>query len=302
MGCVRDLPSLNALHAFETVARHRSFKRAASELGVTPTAVSHQVRLLEESVRRPLLRRRPRPVSLTEAGAQLFPVLRDGLDAVARTIDALRSPGRVPPLRVTTTNAFAHRWLVPRLPLWRAARPDVPLEVVGDDAILDLRADEADVAVRYARSAPSDGPSVEILRDRFYPVCAPSLLREAPVRHPRDLRRHTLIHLGWPPGPDAPTWGRWLAHARARFPEVPEIDLARGPSFKEELHGIEAVIAGQGIAVCSDVLVGDELRAGSLVKAIDLPLPGLGFYVVRREGSPREPLVLAFLEWLRAVA
>lgn len=299
---MRDLPSVTALQAFEAAARHGSFKRAARELGVTPTAVSHQIRLLEEALGQPLFRRRPRPVTLTEAGARLFPVLREGLDAFAKEVAGIRRGAERRPLRVTTTNAFAHRWLVPRLPRWRETRPDVPLDVVGDDAVLDLRAGEADLAIRYARTAPKEGPSHEIARDQFHPVCTPSLLAEKPVRRPRDLARHTLIHLGWPPDPHAPTWRHWLARARASFPDLPELDLSKGIAFEEELHGIEAAIAGQGIAICSDVLVGRELADGTLVQVFDLPLPGYGFYLVYREDSPREPLVLDFLEWIRAVA
>lgn len=299
---MRDLPSLTSLAAFESAARHRSFKTAARELGVTPTAVSHQIRILEDAVGRRLFRRRPRPITLTEAGTKLFPVLEEGLDAFAEAVAAIRRDEEGRPLRVTTTNAFAHRWFVPRLPLWRAERPEVALEVLGDDAVLDLEADEADLAIRYARTPPSEGPSHEILRDRFYPVCTPSLLADRPVRHPGDLADHTLIHLGWPPDPNSPTWERWFAHARSQFHDLPEIDLSRGMSFREELHGIEAVIAGQGISVCSDVLVSAELRTGRLVKVFDLPLPGFGFYLVYRRGSPREPLILAFLEWLQSVA
>lgn len=299
---MRDLPSLTSLAAFEAAARHRSFKAAARELGVTPTAVSHQIRLVEEAVGRRLFRRRPRPVTLTEAGASLFPVLEEGLDAFAEAVAAIHREEGGRTLRVTTTNAFAHRWLVPRLPLWRDEHPEIDLDVVGDDAVLDLEADEADLAIRYARTPPSDGPSHEILRDRFYPVCSPSLLADRPVRHPADLARHTLIHLGWPPDSHSPTWERWLAHARSRFPDLPEIDLSRGMRFREELHGIEAVIAGQGVAVCSDVLVGTELRAGSLVVVFDLPLSGFGFYVVYRKSSPQAPRILDFLEWLRSIA
>lgn len=299
---MRHLPSLTALAAFEAAARHRSFKRAAQELGVTPTAVSHQIRLLEEAVGQRLFRRRPRPVEFTEAGARLYPVLREGLDAFAEAVAAIRGEAVQRPLRVTTTNAFAHRWLVPRLAAWREAHPEVGLEVVGDDRVLDLEADEADLAIRYARTAPGDGPSHEILRDRFYPVCTLDLLAERPVRHPRDLAGHTLIHLGWPPDPEAPTWARWLSHARTAYRDLPALDLSQALHFREELHGIEAALGGHGIAVCSDVLVGAELERGALVKVFDLPLPGLGFHLVYRRGSAREPLVHAFLDWLRAAA
>src|SRR5262245_20412683 len=115
-GRTRRLPPLIELRAFEAAARHMSFRLAASELGVTPTAISHQIRLLERYCGRSLFRRRPRPLVLTEAGSRLFPTIREGLETFAAAIAAVRARDERRPLRVTTTNAFASRWLVPRLP------------------------------------------------------------------------------------------------------------------------------------------------------------------------------------------
>src|ERR1700756_2244634 len=117
----RHLPPLTALRAFEAAARNMSFQAAAAELAVTPTAISHQIRELEVACGTALFRRRPRPRSLTRAGARLYPVLQASFDAMEAGIAALREAEERRPLRATTTNAFAHRWLVPRLPLWRAA-------------------------------------------------------------------------------------------------------------------------------------------------------------------------------------
>jgi len=144
------------LRALDAAARHLSFKRAAAELGVTPTAISHQIRLLERYCGRALFRRRPRPLSLTEAGARLFPIIRGGLEAFATAIAAVKHDGDTQPLRVTMTNAFASRWLVPRLPRWRKVRPNAPLDVIGTDSVLDLHAGDADVAIRYARTLPTE--------------------------------------------------------------------------------------------------------------------------------------------------
>ena len=141
---MRRLPPLKALRAFEAAARHMSFKAAADELGLTPTAISHQIRTLEDSLARALFRRRPRPLALTAAGVALFPVLRDGLDAFAEAVALVRDGSSQSKLRVTTTNAFAARWLLPRLPAWRAAHPDIIMEVIGTDAVIDLVAGDAD--------------------------------------------------------------------------------------------------------------------------------------------------------------
>ncbi len=298
---MRKLPPLGALRAFEAAARHLSFKAAAEELGVTPTAISHQIRQLEESCGRRLFHRRPRPLALTASGEVLFPVLRQGLDSFAAAMAGIAGEAAARPLRVTTTNAFAHRWLVPRLRLWRQAHPDIALDITGTDAVTDLPAGEADLAIRYQRHPPAGLIAHELFRDDFWPVCSPDLLAAAPIRRPADLARHTLIHMHWQPWePSAPTWRRWLDAARGDDPE-----LATGMdtlSFREELHAIEAVIAGQGVAILSDVLVAPELADGRLVKALDLKLPGFGFYLAYVAGHPRRAVIEAFHAWARAVA
>lgn len=294
------LPPLIELRAFDAAARHLSFKKAAAELGVTPTAISHQIRLLEQYCGRALFRRRPRPLSLTEAGARLFPVIRDGLEAFAEAIVAVKRDGDRQPLRITTTNAFASRWLVPRLPRWRKLRPDAPLDVIGTDSVLDLHAGDADVAIRYARTAPTDGIAKEFLSDAFWAVCNPKLLA-SDLRRAADLRRHVLVHCYWSPSDlAAPTWQRWLAAARSKWRDVPDFKEMDHLSFREELHAIEAVIAGQGIGIFSDVLVANELATGTLVKAFNVSLPGYRFYVVRRHGHPREKIIQAFSTWLQS--
>jgi LysR family glycine cleavage system transcriptional activator len=298
---MNKLPPLIELRAFDAAARHLSFKKAAAELGVTPTAISHQIRLLERYCGRALFRRQPRPLSLTEAGARLFPIIRDGLEAFAIAIATVKRDGDKQPLRVTTTNAFASRWLVPRLPRWRKVRPNAPLDVIGTDSVLDLHAGDADVAIRYARTLPTDGIAKEFLSDSFWPVCNRELLASGP-KSAAGLRGHVLVHCYWSPSDlGAPTWQRWLEVARSKWRDVPEFKDMDHLSFREELHAIEAVIAGQGIGIFSNVLVAHELAAGTLVKAFDVSLPGYRFYVVRRPGHPREKTIQAFAAWLQSV-
>jgi LysR family transcriptional regulator, glycine cleavage system transcriptional activator len=297
---MNKLPPLIELRAFDAAARHLSFKQAAAELGVTPTAISHQIRLLERYCGRALFRRRPRPLTLTEAGARLFPIIRDGLESFVIAVAAVKGDGDRQPLRVTTTNAFASRWLVPRLPRWRKLRPKAPLDVIGTDGILDLRAGDADVGIRYARTVPTDGITEEFLSDSFWPVCKPELLASG-LKRAADLRGHVLIHCWWSPCDlAAPTWQRWLDTARRKWRDVPESKDMDHLSFREELHAIEAVIAGQGIGIFSDVLVAREIAAGTLVRPFDLCLPGYRFYVVRTSGHPRERTIQAFATWLRS--
>lgn len=297
------LPPLVELRAFDAAARHLSFKKAAEELHVTPTAISHQIRLLERYCGCALFRRRPRPLSLTDAGARLFPAVRGGLEAFAAAIGAIKREGDQQPLRVTTTNAFASRWLVPRLPGWAKLHPGTPLEVIGTDSVLDLRAGDGDVAIRYAtsRTVPTDGIADELLCDMFWPVCSPRLRSSGHLKRPADLKKHVLVHCYWQPADrDPPTWQKWLAVARRKWRDTPEFEDMQHLSFREELHAIEAVIAGQGIGVFSDVLVARELAAGTLVKAFDLSLAGYAFYVVRRAGHPREKAIQVFSAWVQS--
>ena len=298
---MKKLPPLIELRAFDAAARHLSFKKAAAELGVTPTAISHQIRLLEQYCGRPLFRRRPRPMSLTEPGARLFPVIRDGLEAFATAIAAVKRDHNKQPLRVTTTNAFASRWLVPRLPRWRKEHPNTPLDVIGTDNVIDLNAGDADVAIRYARASPTDGITKEFLSDRFWPICSPDLLSSG-LNRVADLRKHVLVHCHWSPSDlGAPTWQSWLAVARSKWRDVPELKDVDHLSFREELHAIEAVIAGQGIGIFSNVLVAHELAAETLVKAFDVSLPGYHFYLVYPPGHPREKPIESFSTWLQSV-
>jgi LysR family transcriptional regulator, glycine cleavage system transcriptional activator len=297
---MRTLPPLSELRAFDAAARHLSFKKAADELGVTPTAISHQIKLLEDYCGLPLFRRWPRPVILTDAGSSLFGVVRSGLDSISSAFATLREAANHRPLRVSATNAFAGRWLVPRLPDWSQIHPNCALEVIGTDDVLDLSTGEADVSIRYAFRRPSGLVVHELFHDRFYPICSPDLLSDAaPIRRPSDLLRFPFIHCLWPAwSPEAPTWRRWSLMARHVDPGFPEVGETGAMNFREELHAIEAVVAGQGISILSDVVVARELESGALVKALDLSLSGLGFYLVHVPGHPRQGTIETFLHWM----
>ncbi|MGE0716996.1 MAG: LysR substrate-binding domain-containing protein [Alphaproteobacteria bacterium] len=300
---MRSLPPLSELRAFEAAARHLSFRNAAAELGVTPTAISHHVRSLERYCGQALFHRRPRPLALTSAGQRLFPALREGFDRFADAIAVLR-PGPAGRLRVTATNAFAARWLVPRLPDLRRAHPSLHLEIHGTDALLDLTAGEADVAIRYAVTAPDGLASIELMRDTFHVVGAPRLLRDSRLPlTPRRLARFPIIDYDWPPADaNAPTWPRWEEAARDRYRAVPVIARADCLRFREEAHAIEAVIAGQGLALLSDVLVAREFADGTLVRASPVTLPGYGFHLTWRAAHPAKRAIARFAGWAAAAA
>lgn len=261
---------------------------------MTATAVSHQIAALESYCGQSLFRRRPRPVRLTEAGERLFPMIRDGLDLLAAGLERIADSGPATRrLCVTTTNAFAARCLVPMLPLWRQENPAVELEVIGTDAVVDLRAREADVALRYARDMPRDGIALELTRDRFHVVAAPSLLGPKGAKSWRSLPR---IAYDWLPGDmKAPTWERWESVAGARAGAKGRVAMR----FREELHAIGAVVAGQGVAICSDLLVRKELSEGLLVVLSPVTLEGYGLYLVTLPDKATDSKVQVFCSWMR---
>jgi LysR family glycine cleavage system transcriptional activator len=296
---MRKLPPLTELRAFEAAARCRSFKLAAAELGVTPTAVSHQIKLLEAYCGQALFRREPRPITLTWAGEQLFPVLRDGFGSFVEALNVVRSRGTATRLRLTTTNAFAARWLVPRLQQFRKAHARLKLEIVSSDEVLSLENDEADISIRYVRSTPADGPSFELIRDSFHVVGAPKLVGKPRKRlNPVELAGYPLIEAGWRSNDaEAPTWRQWQAAARKYHQHVPDLSDLVSLNFREELHAIEAAVSGQGIAICSDVLVAPELASGALLKLTNVTMPGCAFHIVHRASHPKMAAIKAFVAW-----
>jgi LysR family glycine cleavage system transcriptional activator len=300
---MRELPPLTELRAFEAAARHMSFKLAAAELGVTPTAISHQIKLLELHCGLSLFRRRPRPLALTWAGELLFPAVRDGFEIFGEALATVRGGAASGRLRITATNAFAARWLVPRLPRWREAHPCLKLDIAGTDTVLDLQAGEADIAIRYAVKPPTDGPYTELLRDTFVVVASPKLVgTSAKMLNPVELSRLPLVETEWSPtDKHAQTWRRWQVAARARHQNVPDLAALAILSFREELHAIEATIAGHGVGICSDALVGADLASGALVQVSRITLTGYGFYIVHRAGSPKLASIRAFVAWARKV-
>lgn len=298
---MRKLPPLTELRAFEAAARHLSFKLAAAELGVTPTAISHQLKLLERHCGQPLFRRRPRPLALTRAGQQLFPVVREGFATFAEALGKIRGGGASGRLGLTATNAFTARWLVPRLPHWREMYPRLKLDIIGTDAVLDLDSGDVDLAIRYARKPPVTGASVELFRDEFYAVASPRLVgHSGRLLRPAELSRLPLIEAEWPADdPDAPRWESWQRAARRRHRTASDVTMVPSISFREELHAIEAAISGQGVAICSTVLVAPELAHGALVPVSRVKLSGYGFYIVHRAEHPKMDLIKAFTSWAR---
>ena len=286
----RQLPPLNALRAFEAAGRHLSFTKAADELHVTPAAISHQVKALEERLGIKLFHRRNRSLLLTEAGQAYLVPLRDAFERLAAATDRLVARDRTGTLTVSALSSFAATWLVPRLKRFRELHPDIDVRLSASDHLVDFAREDVDVAVRYGRG---DWPGLcveRLLTEDIFPVCSPKLLEGAhPLRRPQDLGHHTLLH-----DEMRISWRMWLLAAG-----VEGVDPDRGPSFNHSSMVIEAAVDGQGVALGRSVLVDAELASARLVKPFEISLPAeYAYYIVCPDASAERPKVRAFRDWL----
>ena len=295
------LPPLNALRAFEAAARHASFARAAAELHVTPAAISHQVKALEEHLGVALFRRLPRGLVPTDQGRAFLPELTKGFAHLARAVQEVGATGLGGPLTVSVLPSFAALWLVPRLQGFYDAYPDVEVRVHGDANPVDFaREPDVHLAVRSGLGHYPSLSSKLLMRDEVFPVCAPALLnRPQPLRRLDDLRHHTLLHdVQISPSEPSLTWRRWLRDAG-----VAGADPERGPKFTDSIMLIEAAVRGQGVALGHTALVADHLASGRLVRPLPVSRTAEhAYYIVMPEANAHLPRVRAFVQWLEEQA
>ena len=289
--CDATPPALAALRAFEAAARLLSFKRAAAELLVTPTAISHQVRQLEAAIGARLFERRTRQVHLTAEGQVLLPVLREGFDSFARVVEGLSRKQRRMTVTISATPAFAAKWLVPRIADFRNARPDIDLTVLASLELVDLVSGGADLALRYG-NGPYPGLIAEPLSIDGCNVANPLL----GIKKPSDLKAATLLHSDWHRSdPRNPTWRHWL-----KLAGIEGVDPRTGVRFSDETHAIQAAVAGTGIALHSLLLVAAEIATGTLVVPFGPEIAGFTLHLVRGRERPVTEAMEAVQAWLRA--
>ncbi|QNA83637.1 transcriptional regulator GcvA [Sphingomonas sp. So64.6b] len=287
----RRLPPLAALRAFEAAARHLSFRKAAEELAVTPTAISHQIRLLEEVLGMALFVRQVRRVGLTEAGRRLYPTLRDGFDAFAQAIADLSPQRRRKAVTLTATTLFTARRLLPALDSFRSDHPQFDLRLHASDELVDLASGVADIAVRYG-AGPFNGLVAEpLLSECFGILCSPGLQ----LSSPEDLKRATLLHVEWSRPDLAPDWRRW-----AKLAGMADLAVEKGPRFNHDGHVLQAAVAGHGVAISSLVLAAPEIDAGLLVHPFGPVIEGETYHVVATPENIACADVQAVRDWLKA--
>jgi len=304
------LPPLNALRAFEVAARHLSFKNAARELCVTPTAISHQIKMLEDFLELALFRRLTRSLELTEEGEAMLPKVREGLASFAAAVESARARQPQSRLIVLAPPSFAARWLVPRLKRLYALAPELSLHLVGSLNTIENAEAEATLAYESVDLREGDSPLAICFGSGEYPgfradrlfasdyvaVCSPRLLEgEHPLRHPVDIRHHTLIHDHTIANERArPSWEEW-----ARLAGVTGVDTDAGPHFRDSGLALVAAIDGLGIALASKPLAAAEIAAGRLVAPFKVAVQQpYAYYLLAPEAIAGRPEVETFRRWL----
>ena len=295
------LPSLNGLRAFEAAARHMSFTLAAEELNVTQTAVSHQIRRLEEYFSKPLFIRRNRNLELTPDAAEYLAVISRAFDGLRAGTDKFVEEQDSGILTITTVTSFAVKWLIPKLAEFQALHPDIEVRISTSLNIVDLQHDGIDLAIRFGAG---DWPGMvvdHLLEEDIFPVCSPGLLegRHA-LKSPQDLVHHTLLHTTNRPD----NWRLWLT--AAGVPTDPEdenhIDPVNGPIFDQFLITIQAAVDGLGVAIVSGEYVERDLEEGRLVRPFDVSLPTqAAYYLVSPRETAEAPKIKVFRAWLQGL-
>lgn len=289
---------LTALRALEAAARHLSFTKAAEELGVTPAAISNQIKALETQHGVLLFHRLTRAVVLTEAGQAVWPLLRQGFDKLSSAANRLQTLKGSGVLTVSVLPFFAAKWLVPRLDRFYQAYPDIDVRLDATMRTVDLTREPVDVCVRLGQGTYPGLNVVKLMDEQAFPVCSPRLLKEgAPLATPSDLYHHTLLHVESDEF-SFPGWDTWLSAAG-----VEDVDATRGPRFNQLGLQVQAAVEGLGVALASKVLVRDDLFAGRLLQPFDFEIEtNLAYYALCRNEAAVQPLVVAFWDWIVAEA
>ena len=293
----RDVPPLNVLAAFEAAARHHSFARAADELHVTDSAISHRIRLLEEHVGAKLFLRTRSGLVLTGKGTGYLAAVQTALATLKDAAAALaRDSRRV--VRISIGPALARNWLVARLGEFYRLHSGIDLEIsatkLSGKKMTVLNSGEADIAIRFGTRAEWNGyEAVPLLEGNLFPVCSPAYRRSlGGISKPKDLLKAVLLRL------QGQSWQPWFAAAG-----LATVEPQKGPVFSDADLLLNAAVSSQGVALARSMLVGEHLSSGRLVMPFDISIPAQSSYfaVYLRESLDR-PEVASLLDWLRLVA
>ncbi len=294
------LPPLDLLLGFESAARHLSFTKAGEELYLTQSAVSRQIKELEDQLGVPLFQRRHRALALTEAGHQFYAAAAQALSTMRAATDRLRQQTGRKALSVTTTHSFASLWLIPRLAGFTREHPGVDVRITADIKMQDLERDGLDLALRHGPASLAGPNAVRLFGEKVFPVCSPKLLKKKkPLQTPADLRNHVLLQYD---DPDVRHpwlhWKTWLEVER-----IADRKPAGTLSFSGYEQIIPAAAAGHGVALGRSPLVKDLLAAGELVAPFKSQAdPARAYFAIVSKNAAGRPEVAAFVEWLKTEA
>lgn len=296
----RRLPPLNSLRAFEAVARHLSVTKAADELAVTPAAVSHQIKTIEDHLGVDLFQRTKGILLLTDAGQAILPGIRDGFENLQAAIDQIDNVGDSGVLTISVAPSFAAKWLLPRLERFQAKYPDIDVRVGASMSLTDFHSDGVDLAIRYGAGKYAGLHHERLLAETVFPVCSPKLLKgKQRLDTVSALKDQILLHDDSPDDdPSCPTWSMWLKAAGAA-----DIDGARGPRFNQSSLVVEAAVLGRGVALGKASLTAADLAEGRLVKPFGTAVPvDFAYWLVCPEPKLALRKVALFAEWLKSEA
>lgn len=281
---------LQALRTFVEVSQRGSITAAAQALHVTPGAISQQIRLLEERLGIALLVRERHGMRMTEAGADVYPMLSAAFAQVDKAVDMLEAMKARQSLTVSTVATFAASWLVPRLGRFKQRHPHIEIRVEATPALVDLRRDHVDVALRHGLGDYPGLDVVPLMAPVLVSVAAPGLAASVTLAEPADCLDYPLLH-----DADRADWPLWLsAHGVAQDPRA-----QRGNAFDDDFLLIRAAESGQGLALVPAAHAQEEIAAGRLVQVLDKPWPSrFAYYAVSRPGAAQRPEVRAFIDWI----
>jgi DNA-binding transcriptional LysR family regulator len=293
------LPALDLLVGFESAARHLSFTKAGEELFLTQSAVSRQIKELEDQLGVVLFQRRHRALALTQAGHQFYAAAAQALSTMRTATDRLRAQAGKKALSVTTTHSFAALWLIPRLAGFTRDHPGVDVRITAETRVQDLERDGLDLALRHGPASLAGPNAVRLFGEKVFPVCSPKLLKKRPLEKPQDLKNHVLLQYDDPDGRHPWLhWKTWLEVER-----IADLKPAGTLSFSGYEQIIPAAIAGHGVALGRSPLVKDLMRSGELVAPFKSSAdPARAYFAILSKNAVGRPEVNAFLEWLKTEA
>jgi LysR family glycine cleavage system transcriptional activator len=289
------LPSLNLFRVFDAAARHRSFRAAASELCVTPSAISQQIRQLEDVLGVRLFRRLPQQVQLTREGVVLADTVNEALDMLIRGCNRLVDPSTPTVVCLNASTSLAARWLVPRLKTFMARYPRIKVTLLASNDTIDFKRQDIDVAIRWGgKTWQADVHADQLISDFHFPVCSPAYRAEHDLRTPRDLCDATILH-----EVNGSPWAAWFESANCGQLVCRDVLY-----FGDAGLMLEAAAQGQGVCLTNYLLADKDLLSGRLVKLFDMSV-GLkteGYYILTNAAVGGRPATTCLVAWLRQEA